>query len=61
MSIEQLSYYFKIITSKLHMHTSIQSDAAFIVLCVAVSIMEVLVIDLVAFVQIRDIFLLIAL
>ena len=61
MSIEQLGYFPQIITYKLHVHTSIPSDAAFIVLYVGVSITEVLIIGPVAFVQIRDIFLLIAL
>ena len=61
MSIEQLGYFSQIITCKLHVHTSILNDTPFIVLCVGVSIMEVLIISPVAFVQIRDIFLLITL
>ena len=50
MNIEQLGYFLQIIACKLHVHTFIQSDAAFIVLCVGVSTMEVLVIGLVGFI-----------
>ena len=56
-----MSYFSQIISCKLYVHTSILSDATFIVLCLGVSIMEVLVIGPMAFIQIRDIFLLIAL